>query len=103
MNQFLVPANSKKSRLIFGFFTPRDLIVCAIGGTLTLLLLIVIKDPPTWLLIVSVLPLLMAAILVFPIANYHNVMQLLLNIFDFAVGRRKYYWKGWCVKDDTDE
>ena len=35
MNQFLVPANSKKSRLIFGFFTPRDLIVCAIGGTLT--------------------------------------------------------------------
>ena len=85
MNQFLVPANSKKSRLIFGFFTPRDLIVCAIGGTLTLL------------------PLLMAAILVFPIANYHNVMQLLLNIFDFAVGRRKYYWKGWCVKDDTDE
>ena len=103
MNQFLVPANSKKSRLIFGFFTPRDLIVCAIGGTLTLLLLIVIKDPPTWLLIVSVLPLLIAAILVFPIANYHNVMQLLLNIFDFAVGRRKYYWKGWCVKDDTDE
>ena len=103
MNQFLVPANSKKSRLIFGFFTPRDLIVCAIGGTLTLLLLIVIKEPPTWLLIVSVLPLLMAAILVFPIANYHNVMQLLINIFDFAVGRRKYYWKGWCVKDDTDE
>ena len=103
MNQYLVPANSKKSRLIFGFFTPKDLIVCGVGGSLTLMMLIVIKDPPTWLLLLSVLPLLMAAALVFPIANYHNVMQLLTNIFNYAVGRKKYYWKGWCVKDETNE
>jgi hypothetical protein len=103
MNQYLVPANSKKSKLIFGFFTPRDLIVCAVGSTLTLIMLVIIKDPPTWLLLLSVLPLATAALLVFPVANYHNVMQLLINIFDFAVGRKKYYWKGWCVKDGTDE
>lgn len=103
MNQYLMPANSKKSMLIFGFFTPRDLIVCFIGATLTLMMLIIVKDPPTWLLILSVLPLATAALLVFPVPNYHNVMQLLINIFDFAVGRKKYYWKGWCVKDGTDE
>ena len=26
-NQYLMPANSKKSRLILGFFTPTDLVV----------------------------------------------------------------------------
>ena len=103
MNQYLVPANSKKSRLIVGFFTPKDLVVCGVGGALTLVMLIVIKDPPFWLLLLSIMPLLTAAVLVFPVPNYHNVMQLLTNMFDFAVGRKKYYWKGWCVKDDTDE
>ena len=103
MNQYLVPANSKKSRLIFGFFTPRDLIVCGVGGLLTLVILVVLKDPAMWELILAVLPLLTAATLVFPIANYHNVLQLLINIFSFIFNRKKYYWKGWCVKDGTNE
>lgn len=103
MNQYLVPANSKKSRLIFGFFTPRDLIVCGVGGLLTLVILVVLKDPAMWELILAVLPLLTAATLVFPIANYHNVLQLLINIFSFMFNRKKYYWKGWCVKDGTNE
>lgn len=101
--QYLIPANSKKSKLILGFFTVRDIIVCAVGGTLTLLLLVVLKEPSTLELIISTLPLLTAATLVFPLANYHNVMQLLTNIFNFAFGRKKYYWRGWCVKYDTDD
>ena len=103
MNQYLVPANSKKSQLILGFFTYRDLIVCGVGATLTLVLLIIVKDPPTWLLVLEVVPLLTASGLVFPIKYYHNVLQLLNNIFDFIVNRKTYYWKGWCVKDDTDK
>ena len=102
-NQYLVPANSKKSRLILGFFTVRDLIVCGIGAGMTLILLVIIKNPPLWLMILEVMPLLTAALLVFPIANYHNVMQLLINIFNYFVGRKKYYWRGWCVKDESDE
>lgn len=101
-NQYLVPANSKKSRLIFGFFTGPDLIVCGIGGALTIVFLVILKEPKTWELILAIVPLLTAATLVFPIANYHNVMQLLSNIFNFVTGRKKYYWKGWCVKDDTN-
>jgi energy-coupling factor transporter transmembrane protein EcfT len=89
--------------LIFGFFTPRDLIVCGVGGLLTLVILVVLKDPAMWELILAVLPLLTAATLVFPIANYHNVLQLLINIFSFIFNRKKYYWKGWCVKDGTND
>ena len=98
-NNYLVPANSKKSKLILGFFTVPDLIVCGIGGGLTLMLLVIIRDPATWQLVLMSLPLLTAATLVFPLANYHNVRQLLINIFNFAFGRKKYYWRGWCVKE----
>lgn len=100
--QYLIPANSKKSKLILGFFTPKDIIVCAVGGTLTLLMLVILKEPSTLELVLASLPLLGAATLVFPIANYHNVMQLLTNIFNYALGRKKYYWRGWCVKYDSD-
>ncbi len=96
---FLIPANSKKSKLILGFFTIPDIVVCTIGGGLTLLLLVIIRDPATWQLVLISLPLLIAATLVFPIANYHNVRQLLINIFNYAFGRKKYYWRGWCVKE----
>lgn len=103
MNQYLIPANSKKSRLIFGFFTIPDLIACGIGAGLTILLLIVLKEPSTLELILAVIPLLTSAMLVFPIAHYHNVMQLVSNIMTYMFGRKKYYWKGWCVKYDTDK
>ena len=103
MNQYLIPANSKKSRLIVGFFTPRDLVVGLIGGLLTLVMLVAFNNPPFWLLLIAIMPLSISVILLFPVPNYHNVMQLLLNIFDYAIGRKKYYWKGWCVRDDANE
>lgn len=102
-NQYLIPANSKKSRLILGFFTIPDLIVLGVGITITMAFLLVLKNPPLWQLILAIVPLLTAATLVFPVPNYHNVMQLLSNIFYFVLGRKKYYWKGWCVKDDANE
>ena len=103
MNQYLVPANSKKSRLIFGFFTPRDLVICGIGSGITILSLLVLKDPSLLQLIIAIVPLLTAVTLVFPVPHYHNVCQLIINIFTFFTKTRKYYWKGWCVKYDTEE
>lgn len=102
-NQYLVPANSKKSQLIFGFFTVPDLVVCLIGALLTIMLLIILKNPSTMELIIAIIPILFAALLVMPVRHYHNVMQLINNIIDFYVNTRVYYWKGWCVGDDTDE
>ena len=103
MNQYLIPANSKKSKLIFGFFTERDLIVCGVGILMTVVLLVVLKDPALWELILAIIPLLTAVTLVFPVAHYHNIMQLIINIFDFYTNPRKYYWKGWCVKYEQDD
>ncbi len=102
-NQYLIPANSKKSQLILGFFTWPDIIVCGIGALITIIMLFILKNPTTVELIISIIPLLIATGLVMPVRNYHNVMQLLNNILDFYTNRKKYYWKGWCVRDDADE
>lgn len=105
MNEFLVPANSKKSKLILGFFTWEDIIIVGIGLLLTVMLLMILKNPNLIMLVVAVLPVLISAFLVFPFPPYHNVKQVLINIYNFYANRRKYYWKGWCVKeyvkDDT--
>lgn len=43
MNNYLIPANSKKSQLILGFFTPIDLILFGSGVGITLILLLTTK------------------------------------------------------------
>ena len=100
MNDYLMPANSKKSGLILGFFTIPDLIVIGIGATLTAALLLLFKSGTFMQLVIAVLPGITTVLLVFPVPNYHNVMQLLVNIFKFFTGRRKYEWKGWSVEDE---
>ena len=100
-NNYLIPANSKKSMLILGFFTPIDLVIFGIGCTFTLIMLLVFNseiDIATMILLLA--PALIAAFLVMPVPNYHNVFQLITNIVTFITGRKRYYWKGWCVKDE---
>lgn len=100
MRNFLIPANSKKSRLILGFFTPIDLMVFSIGAATTLIALLIIKDPDFKTMIGMILPLLTGGFLVMPVPHYHNIMQLLVNIIVYFTNRRHYYWKGWCITDE---
>ena len=44
MNGYLIPANSKKSQLIFGLFKLRDLIILLTGVLVTLVFLFWISD-----------------------------------------------------------
>ena len=100
-NNYLIPANSKKSMLILGFFTPIDLILFGVGCTITLGLLFLLNDNMemgTLLLVLA--PALISAFLVMPVPNYHNVLQLLTNIFLFVFGRKRLFWKGWCINDE---
>lgn len=97
MNNYLIPANAKKSLLILGFFTPLDLIVFGIGATFTVIMLMVIQSSSLTMMIFIVLPLLISSLLVMPVPYYHNVMQLIINIFTFFSSKRKYKWKGWCT------
>lgn len=97
-NQYLIPANTKKGGLLFGVFMPTDLTIFLIGVGITLLALIIISttgflDDFTSLL--AILPGVIAAFLVFPFRNYHNVRTAIGEVIAFYTNRQKYQWKGW--------
>lgn len=100
MGDYLIPANAKKSTLILGFFTSLDLIIFGIGITFTIIMLLTVTTSDMTTLILIILPALTSAALVMPVPHYHNVMQLLINIFSFFLSQRRYRWKGWCMYDE---
>ncbi len=97
MNNYLIPANSKKSKLILGFFNPLDLIIFTVGVVLTLFLLFAFKSNNVIVMILDLLPALIASFLVMPVPNYHNMFTLINNIYTYFSKRKKYYWRGWCA------
>lgn len=99
MNGYLIPANAKKGTLIFNVFRPIDLIIFATGIVISLLSLIIIQSSNVGLTIVALIPGGIAALLVFPIPNYHNVLCVIQSIIRFYSERRNYIWKGWCFYD----
>ena len=102
-NNYIIPANTKKSQLIFGFFTPVDLALFATGCSITILMLVVVQNATFGELILMLMPALISAFLVMPVVHYHNVLQLITNIVNFYGNRRKYYWRGWCDVDESEQ
>ena len=98
-NNYLIPANTKKSQLILGFFTPTDLIIFIVGCVVSFALLLVIPNLTLGIAILVMLSALIATFLVMPVPHYHNILQLLTNVFNFYTNRRQYYWRGWCVNE----
>lgn len=101
-NNYLIPANSKKSLMIFGVFYTFDLILFGSGIGLTLLLLMILPIAEVTFAVIAILPALVTGLLVFPIPNYHNVMTVIMEAWVFFTTRQKYVWKGWCVLDGED-
>lgn len=97
---YLVPANTKKSLLIFNMLRPIDAIILGTGIVITVLLLLIFSDAGTTLMLVSCIPMIIGLILVLPIPNYHNTLVALQSIWRFYNERRYYVWKGWCVYDE---
>ncbi len=97
MNNYLIPANTKKSQLILGFFRLPDLIIFLIGCFWSFVMLLLVHTLSLKILILIMLPALIGTLLVLPVPHYHNVLQFLTNFFNFFTGRRRYYWKGWCI------
>lgn len=96
MNNFLIPANSKKSMLIFGLFNKVDLIMFGSGLALTIILLLVLPIEIFWVAIIAVAPGLITGFLVLPVPNYHNMLTVIISAINFLTGRREFIWKGWC-------
>lgn len=96
---YLIAANSKRAQLIFNIFRPVDLGIALTGVGLTILLFIIIQPETIWPAIGTLAPLLICTFLVLPIANYHNVLCILQNIYKYYfVERQQFKWKGWCAK-----
>ena len=103
--QYLVPANSKKQNLIFGFLLPLDLIIFGVCAFTSFMLLIILPVTQLWGVIVTLLPVIIGAFLVFPIPNYHNSRVFLKELYAYLFkDRRKYVWRGWCYQyEQSDE
>lgn len=99
--QYLIPANSKKSQLILGFFNKIDIAVFGTGIAFTLIFLFFLDLEGIPGLIISLLPVIITGFLVLPVPHYHNVMTLIGNVWKYLTGRKNYYWRGWCVNYET--
>lgn len=96
-NGYLIPANAKRSSLIFSAFRPIDLIILGIGFVITFVALMLIDTGDIIAVIIVCIPLLIAVLLVIPIPNYHNVLVAITSVIEFYYNPRIYKWKGWCV------
>lgn len=101
--QFLIPANSKKSMLIFGVFETFDLILFGVGVGATILLLLIIAPSSLLTAVIDLLPAVICGFLVLPVPNYHNIRVVIQEVYRFYTTRQKFIWKGWCVKDEYNE
>ena len=103
MNNYLIPANSKKSMLIAGLFNVTDLYILGSGVAATLFLLVFLPVEKLIPAIIAISPGLVCGFLVLPIPNYHNVRTFIRSFYRFYfVSERKYIWKGWCLLDGKD-
>ena len=103
MNNYLIPANSKKSMLIFGLFTWIDLIIFGVGVGISLILMAFLDLSNLTIAALALSPGLIASTLVFPIPNYHNVLTFIKSAYDFYTNRQRFIWKGWCFSYGEDK
>lgn len=99
MDGYLIPANSKKSMLMFGVFNMSDLILIGVALGISLILLLVLDITNLPLGLIAITPGLIGSFLVFPIPNYHNMKTVIREVYNFYTTRQKFVWKGWCFLD----
>lgn len=97
---YLIPANSKKSQLLFSMFRPIDLVIFGACALLSIGFLLVITSTSAVATLIKLIPICTGFLLVMPVPSYHNVLVFFQEFFKFFINRRVYYWKGWCVKDE---
>lgn len=100
MNNYLIPANSKKGQLMFGIFRPIDLGVLISCAFITLLLMFIIQGDAFSILVVKLLPLAIGILLVMPVPYYHNVLVFIEEAIIFLMEPKQFPWKGWCAKSE---
>ncbi len=100
---YLIPANSKKSLLFLGIFNKFDLVLFIIGVIISIILVMVLPIGDIVWALIAIAPASIIGFLVFPVPNYHNVMTVIMEAWRFVTSRQKFIWKGWCLRDESDE
>ena len=103
MNQYLIPANSKKGQLLFNLFRPTDLVLLLVGAVISLFLMIGLSGDTLPIMVLKLLPIGICVLLVMPVAQYHNVLVFLQEMFIYLFNQKEYHWKGWCAFNVFDE
>lgn len=105
MNQYLIPANASRGKLIAGVFRPIDLGIFLGGVVVTLILLFALQNEmeKTIIAVITILPVAICALLVMPVPNYHNTLVFIQGAYNYYMERRVYLWKGWCQSYGDEE
>ena len=78
---YMIPANTKKATLIFGFMRPIDLIIILVGIVTSVLLLLILEDNNNTLItLAACMPMIVCGLLILPIPNYHNTLVAIQSI-----------------------
>ena len=102
-NNYLIPANSKKSMMIFGMFYKFDLFLFGGGVGLTFIMMMILPVSDVVVSLIAIAPAAITGFLVFPVPYYHNVLTVIISTWKFFTTRQKFVWKGWCVTNEFKE
>ena len=97
-HQYLIPANTKRGQLILGWFRPFDLMLFVFCLLITLLLLAFMPLNDTLVTIMVLSPAVITGFLVMPVPYYHNMLNIVVEVYEFLTNRQTYRWKGWCYR-----
>lgn len=96
--QYLIPANTKRGQLILGWFRPFDLALFGCGVLVTLLMLAFLPLESLAVTVLALSPAIITGFLVIPVPYYHNMLNIIVEMYEFLTNRQTYRWKGWCYK-----
>lgn len=99
MNQYLIPANANRGKLILGYFRGIDLAIFLIGIAITFVLMMTLDLSSIVIAAIALTPALVCGFLVIPIPYYHNILVFLGEIRKYYKNERIYHWRGWCYKN----
>lgn len=98
MRNYLIPANTKRGQLILGLFKPFDLVLFSTGVLITFIFLAIMPLESTLVTILVLSPAVVTGFLVLPVPYYHNILNILIEMYEFLTNRQTYRWKGWCFR-----
>lgn len=81
-----------------GMFKPFDLVLFGTGVMITFTFLAIMPLSSTFVTILVLSPAAVTGFLVFPLPYYHNVLNVLIEMYEFLTNIQTYIWKGWCFK-----